>query len=177
MRLEQERGAQHHDKNVEAVTEHDDIYDDDNARNHHGHGGIELLPIVTRGCLCELAKTIGFDPQQIEKSYSFSNQMIQTFRRESETSCRYLLLMFNIKLISFSDIRRSSADAGSNSKFVRNLHLAKLKFPFPHMVSVLLQQNSGTKSNHLISQGTADIILGNYLLHNVFGNFSYFKKL
>ena len=85
MRLEQERGAQHHDKNVEAVTEHDDIYDDDNARNHHGHGGIELLPIVTRGCLCELAKTIGFDPQQIEKSYSFSNQMIQTFRRKSDT--------------------------------------------------------------------------------------------
>ena len=94
MRLEQERGAQHHDKNVEAVTEHDDIYDDDNARNHHGHGGIELLPIVTRGCLCELAKTIGFDPQQIEKSYSFSNQMIQTFRRKSNNVHAYYACIY-----------------------------------------------------------------------------------
>ena len=91
---------------------------------------------VTRGCLCELAKTIGFDAKQVDKEYSFTNQ-IQTFRH----------------------IRRSSTDAGSNSKFIRNLHLAKLKFPFPHMVSVLMHQNSAAKSHHLISQGTADIIL------------------
>ena len=42
------------------------------------HGGIELLPIVTRGCLCELAKKIGFD-HPAEKSYDFTNQ-VQTFR-------------------------------------------------------------------------------------------------
>ena len=132
MRLEQEG---HHDK-VHDISD-EDYEDDTNPSHSRGHhGGIELLPIVTRGCLCELAKTIGFDTKQVEKSYSFTNQ-IQTFRH----------------------IRRSSADAGSNSKFIRNLHLAKLKFPFPHMVSVLMHQNTETKSNHLISQGTADIIL------------------
>jgi hypothetical protein len=104
-----------------------------------GHrGDIELLPIVTRGCLCELAKKIGFEPGTVEKSYALTNQ-IQTFRH----------------------IRRSSADAGANSKFIRNLHLARLKFPFPHMVSVLMHQRAFTagESHHLISQGTADLIL------------------
>ena len=164
MRLEQERNGKVRGEDMEEdpddvnVNAGGDFPNPHSNRNHHG-GGIELLPIggylhftasirfrscisipisplVTRGCLCELAKTIGFDAKQVDKEYSFTNQ-IQTFRH----------------------IRRSSTDAGSNSKFIRNLHLAKLKFPFPHMVSVLMHQNSAAKSHHLISQGTADIIL------------------
>ena len=98
---------------------------------HPGHG-IELLPIVTRGCLCELAKKIGFDQETLEKCYEFSNQ-IQTFRH----------------LRGFMD-----------DKFIRNLEVAQLKYPFPHLVSVTLKSKTNRPStHHLISQGTADIIL------------------
>ena len=94
--------------------------------------GIELLPIVTRGCLCELAKKIGFDQHTLEKCYEFSNQ-IQTFRH----------------LRGFMD-----------DKFIRNLEYAQLKYPFPHLVSVLIKSKTNRPStHHLISQGTADIIL------------------
>ena len=43
-------------------------------------------------------------------------------------------------------------------KFARNLSLARLKFPFPHMVSVTVQQRT-TGGWQLFSQGTADIVL------------------
>ena len=92
------------------------------------HGGIELLPIVTRGCLCELAKKIGFDADDTDKNYQFSNQ-VQTFRH------------------------LWGSDAGTTTKFIRNLHLAHLKFPFPHMVSVTMNEKAAIPSNHLISQG------------------------
>lgn len=43
-------------------------------------------------------------------------------------------------------------------KFARSLSLAKLKFPFPHMVAVVVRdKHSGALQ--LLSQGTADIIL------------------
>jgi len=43
-------------------------------------------------------------------------------------------------------------------KFARSLSLAKLKFPFPHMVAVVVKEKySGNLQ--LLSQGTADIIL------------------
>lgn len=43
-------------------------------------------------------------------------------------------------------------------KFARSLSMAKLKFPFPHMVAVVMKdQRHGDLQ--LMSQGTADIIL------------------
>ena len=97
-------------------------------------GGIEVLPIVTRGCLCELASNIGFHPQDVNQ-FKMTNQ-IQTFR--------YV---------------KGGDDAGT--KFVRKLQLTRLKYPFPHMVSVLVHQRNTSPgdSHHLISQGTADLVL------------------
>lgn len=44
-------------------------------------------------------------------------------------------------------------------KFARSLPIAtKLKFPFPHMVAVVVQEQT-SHSLQLMSQGTADIIL------------------
>lgn len=45
-------------------------------------------------------------------------------------------------------------------KFARSLALAtKLKFPFPHMVAVVVKDKSNHGSMQLFSQGTADIVL------------------
>ena len=95
-----------------------------------GGAGIDMLPIVTRGCLCQLSQKIGFNFRKTTQNYSLTNQ-IQTFRH----------------------VRADLAD-----KFARSLMLAKLKFPFPHMVSVMVQHRL-TGSRQLISQGTADIVL------------------
>jgi hypothetical protein len=43
-------------------------------------------------------------------------------------------------------------------KFARSLSMAKLKFPFPHMVAVIMREQSHGDLQ-LMSQGTADIIL------------------
>lgn len=44
-------------------------------------------------------------------------------------------------------------------KFARSLSIAtKLKFPFPHMVAVVVRERSGG-GLQLLTQGTADIIL------------------
>ena len=114
----------------------DDKKDKDDSKSSH-QNGIEMLPIVTRGCLCELAKLIGFKSSDMN-NFAMTNQ-IQTFRH----------------------IKGSSNDAGS--KFVRKLHLARLKFPFPHMVSVEMgtdrKKAAPGDSHHLISQGTADLVL------------------
>ncbi len=90
---------------------------------------IDMVPIVTRGCLCELATKIGFAGNVVSQ-YSLSSQ-IQTFRR---------------------------VQPNHRDKFARNLSLARLKFPFPHLVSVLVQHRT-TGSRQLITQGTADIVL------------------
>ena len=66
------------------------------VEDHHG-GGIELLPIVTRGCLCELANKIGFD-KSLEKNYDFTNQ-VQTFKHIW------------------------GSDAGTTTKFIRSLYI------------------------------------------------------
>lgn len=45
-------------------------------------------------------------------------------------------------------------------KFARTLALAtKLKFPFPHMVAVVVKDKSNQNNLQLFSQGTADIVL------------------
>ncbi len=92
-------------------------------------GAIDMLPIVTRGCLCELATKIGF-AGNITQQYSLASQ-IQTFRH---------------------------VQPNQRDKFARSLSQARLKFPFPHLVSVLVQHRT-TGSRQLITQGTADIVL------------------
>ena len=93
---------------------------------------LDLLPIPSRGCLCELSARIGF-PSGYENEFDLKKQM-QTFRPV---------------------IARA---AGAGDSFTRNLTLAKLKFPFPHMVS-LVMENRLDKSLQLVTQGTADIVL------------------
>lgn len=104
---------------------------EDSARSTHAHKNnvIDMLPIVTRGCLCEMSRKIGFDAKT-SNQYSLSSQ-IQTFRH---------------------------VQTDRHDRFAKNLMMAKLKFPFPHMVSVMTQDRS-TGSRQLISQGTGDIIL------------------
>lgn len=98
----------------------------------HGDANtLDLLPIPARGCLCELSSRIGF-PQGYETEFQLKEQM-QTFR----------------PVISHSK--------GADS-FTRNLALAKLKFPFPHMVSLVVE-NQYDKNLQVITQGTADIVL------------------
>jgi len=99
------------------------------AASHHQT--VDMLPIVTRGCLCELPRKLGLTTAATSSRFRLSNQ-VQTFRRVT-------------------------ADPDAD-KFAKNLSLAKLKFPFPHMVSVTVQQRT-TGGWQLFSQGTADIIL------------------
>ena len=87
----------------------------------------------TRGCLCELAKKIGFD-HKTETCYDFTNQ-VQSFRQIY------------------------GSDAGTTTKFIRNLHLAHLKFPFPHMVSVTMKEKTAIPGNHLICQGKVKLVV------------------
>ncbi|CAB3361895.1 Hypothetical predicted protein [Cloeon dipterum] len=91
-----------------------------------------LVPVTNRRCLCELAKQIGFQ-EQAQEAFSLEQQL-STFRHVQPEAVR-------------RDIR-----------FARSLSLAKLKFPFPHMVAVVVKEkHSGNLQ--LLSQGTADIIL------------------
>ncbi|XP_059477239.1 transmembrane protein 94 isoform X2 [Neocloeon triangulifer] len=101
-----------------------------NRRHPKYTGEMTVLP-GTNKCLCELAKQIGFQ-EQAQEAFSLEQQL-STFRHVPET------------------VRR-------DIKFARSLSLAKLKFPFPHMVAVVVKENHGGNLQ-LLSQGTADIIL------------------
>ncbi|XP_043281137.1 transmembrane protein 94 isoform X2 [Venturia canescens] len=84
-------------------------------------------------CLCELAKQIGFQ-DQAQEIFQLEQQL-STFRHVQPEMVR-------------RDI-----------KFARSLSIStKLKFPFPHMVAVVVKEKSGG-SLQLLTQGTADIIL------------------
>eukprot|EP00090_Calanus_glacialis_P019255 TRINITY_DN29614_c0_g1_i1.p1 TRINITY_DN29614_c0_g1~~TRINITY_DN29614_c0_g1_i1.p1 ORF type:complete len:772 (+),score=223.53 TRINITY_DN29614_c0_g1_i1:108-2318(+) len=90
----------------------------------------DLLPIPARGCLCELSFRIGFNPE-VEAGWELEQQL-QTFR----------------PVVSDSP----------GTSFTRNLTMAKLKFPFPHQVSVLARERKEGRLQ-LLTQGTADIVL------------------
>ncbi|CAK9816936.1 Transmembrane protein 94 [Anthophora quadrimaculata] len=84
-------------------------------------------------CLCELAKQIGFQDQA--QNIFQLEQQLSTFRHVQPEMVR-------------RDI-----------KFARSLSIAtKLKFPFPHMVAVVVRERTGG-GLQLLTQGTADIIL------------------
>ncbi|XP_047352774.1 transmembrane protein 94 isoform X3 [Vespa velutina] len=92
-----------------------------------------LVPVTNRRCLCELAKQIGFR-DQAQKIFQLERQL-STFRH-----------------VQADKVKR-------DIKFARSLSIAtKLKFPFPHMVAVVVKERSGG-SLQLLTQGTADIIL------------------
>ncbi|XP_069685217.1 transmembrane protein 94 isoform X2 [Periplaneta americana] len=90
-----------------------------------------LLPGANK-CLCELAKQIGF-----------VDQAQNIFRLEEQLS--------TFRHVQPEVVRR-------DIKFARSLSMAKLKFPFPHMVAVVVREQSHGDLQ-LMSQGTADIIL------------------
>ncbi|PSN29814.1 hypothetical protein C0J52_24796, partial [Blattella germanica] len=83
-------------------------------------------------CLCELAKQIGF-LDQAQDIFKLEEQL-STFRH-----------------VQPEVVRR-------DIKFARSLSMAKLKFPFPHMVAVVVREQAHGDLQ-LMSQGTADIIL------------------
>ncbi|XP_033214958.1 transmembrane protein 94 isoform X2 [Belonocnema kinseyi] len=92
-----------------------------------------LVPVTNRRCLCELAKQIGFQ-DQAQEIFQLEQQL-STFRHVQPEMVR-------------RDI-----------KFARSLSIAsKLKFPFPHMVAVVVKERNGG-GYQLLTQGTADIIL------------------
>ncbi|CAB0035951.1 unnamed protein product [Trichogramma brassicae] len=92
-----------------------------------------LVPVTNRRCLCELAKQIGFKDQA--KEIFHLEQQLSTFRHVPETA----------------RVR--------DMKFARSLSIStKLKFPFPHMVAVVVREKNGG-GLQLLTQGTADIIL------------------
>uniref|UniRef100_A0A1B6BXT8 Cation-transporting P-type ATPase C-terminal domain-containing protein n=1 Tax=Clastoptera arizonana TaxID=38151 RepID=A0A1B6BXT8_9HEMI len=94
----------------------------------------DLVPVTNRRCLCELAKQIGF-ADSAQNIFSLEQQL-STFRHVQPETVR-------------RDI-----------KFARSLALAtKLKFPFPHMVAVVVKEKANRGALQLFSQGTADIVL------------------
>ena len=120
----------------------------------HGHhsgkrSNIDVLPIVTRGCLCELARKIGFGPRTAAQ-YTLSSQI--------QVWYHFTILDRLLSYRSFFTQTFRHVEANKNDKFARKLSLARLKFPFPHLVSVMVQQRS-TGARQLISQGTTDIVL------------------
>ena len=91
----------------------------------------ELLPIPSRGCLCQLSQRLGLG--------GWHPPLVPEWRLVTQ-------------LQSYRPL------ASSDSAFTRNLSLARLKFPFPHQVSVVARESSGGRVS-LLSQGTADIVL------------------
>uniref|UniRef100_A0A8D8XWJ3 Transmembrane protein 94 n=1 Tax=Cacopsylla melanoneura TaxID=428564 RepID=A0A8D8XWJ3_9HEMI len=99
-----------------------------------------LVPVANRSlskrCLCELARQIGFAYNAAE-SYALDLQL--------------------------STYRHFPAEkVGRDISFARSLQLpsqTKLKFPFPHMVAVIVRETKSASGTQLFSQGTADILL------------------
>ncbi|XP_067006534.2 endoplasmic reticulum magnesium-transporting P-type ATPase [Anabrus simplex] len=92
----------------------------------------DLVPVTNRRCLCELAKQIGF-VDHAQDIFTLEEQL-STFRH-----------------VQAEVVRR-------DIKFARSLSIDKLKFPFPHMVGVVVRERS-RGGLQLMTQGTADIIL------------------
>ncbi|XP_066939121.1 transmembrane protein 94 isoform X22 [Macrobrachium rosenbergii] len=91
----------------------------------------DLVPVSQRRCLCELAKQIGFT-EQAQVPFELEHQL--------------------------STFRHVPPDMACKDRLAKSLMITKLKFPFPHMVSVLMRDRASQKLE-LMSQGTADIIL------------------
>lgn len=91
----------------------------------------DLVPVSQRRCLCELAKQMGFS-EQAQEPFNLEQQL--------------------------STFRHVPADMACKDRLARSLMITKLKFPFPHMVSVLMR-DTGSRKLELMSQGTADIVL------------------
>ncbi|XP_071522630.1 transmembrane protein 94 isoform X2 [Panulirus ornatus] len=91
----------------------------------------DLVPVSQRRCLCELAKQIGFS-EQAQEPFELEHQL--------------------------STFRHVPPDMACKDRLAKSLMITKLKFPFPHMVSVLVRDRASRKLE-LMSQGTADIVL------------------
>ncbi|XP_043232091.1 transmembrane protein 94-like [Amphibalanus amphitrite] len=95
------------------------------------HGEADLVPVPARRCLCQLARQIGF-----------SKRAADAFQLESQMAC--------YKHLKLDPVRRN--------KLTRAFSFSKIRFPYPHMNSVILRELY-TNSLQLVSQGTADLVL------------------
>ncbi|RZF33852.1 hypothetical protein LSTR_LSTR008975 [Laodelphax striatellus] len=90
--------------------------------------------LSTNKCLCEVAKQIGF-----------TEKAVQLFQLESQLS-------------TFRHVEPESVR--QDMRFAKSLPAStKLKFPFPHMVAVVVRDLTAQRGLQLFSQGTADIVL------------------
>ncbi|XP_014222685.1 transmembrane protein 94 [Trichogramma pretiosum] len=120
-----------------ATSSHYCHHDQQNQHSSNNCGGQYFVDetgyVEQMWCLCELAKQIGFKDQA--KEIFHLEQQLSTFRHVPETA----------------RVR--------DMKFARSLSIStKLKFPFPHMVAVVVREKNGG-GLQLLTQGTADIIL------------------
>ena len=91
----------------------------------------DLVPVSQRRCLCALTQLMGFS-SSAPQPFTLEHQ-VSVFRQvPSEFACR--------------------------ERYSRSLLATKLKFPFPHMLGVLMRDHA-TQKLELLTQGTADIVL------------------
>lgn len=100
-------------------------------------------------CLCELAKQIGFQ-NAARNIFSLKDQLF-TFRHVSFLLPKKKTSIIVIYLLQQADLARKD-------RLARSLSLPKLKFPFPNIVSVCVQDSTNGR-HQLLSQGTGEILL------------------
>ena len=91
----------------------------------------DLVPVPARRCLCQLARQIGFSPRAAD-----------AFQLDSQVAC----------------YKHLKLDQARRDKLTRAFSFSKIRFPYPHMSSVILRELY-TNSLQLVSQGTADLVL------------------
>ncbi|GAB6020787.1 hypothetical protein CHUAL_003446 [Chamberlinius hualienensis] len=90
-----------------------------------------VVPVVSRRCLCELARHIGF----------------------IDTALDIFQLQHHL-----STFRHLPSEQARRDRLARSMPCSKVRFPFPHMASVVVQ-DLNTGMSQLMSQGTGDLIL------------------
>ncbi|XP_037076312.1 transmembrane protein 94-like [Pollicipes pollicipes] len=91
----------------------------------------DLVPVPARRCLCQLARQIGFSPRAAD-----------AFQLDAQVAC----------------YKHLKLDQAKRDKLTRAFSFSKIRFPYPHMSSVILRELY-TNSLQLVSQGTADLVL------------------
>ena len=89
------------------------------------------LPVVSKRCLCEFAKQIGFT-------------------KAATNDYNYLLQIFSYRHIKPEEI--------SKGKLAKSLNLKRLKMPFPNLSSTVIK-DTYSNSYFLFSQGSGDLVL------------------
>lgn len=104
-------------------------------------------------CLCELAKQIGFQ-NSARNVFALKDQLF-TFRHVSESFGLHFIV---VVMVTFGFVWSQQADLARKDRLARSLSLPKLKFPFPNIVGVCVQESTSGR-HQLLSQGTGEILL------------------